>query len=126
MRGRKSGDGRGRLGGREKGIPNSITTDIKTWIKVVLEGEQPRFLKNLKKLPPTEHVKAVIALLQYVIPKQAPINAADIIERERKMFLSLLVSSPETAVTDIAKKMVELNFNENEQEDEDDINECRA
>lgn len=107
---RNKNDGRGRLGGgRKKGVQNHITADLKEWVSMVLDGEREKFVSNLKKLPPSEHVRAILTLLNYCIPKQAPINAADIIERERKMFLALMASMPDTAVSDLASKFLELN-----------------
>ncbi len=113
---RQKNDGKGRLGGRTKGTPNRATADLKTWINAILNGERIRFVQNLKALSPSEHVKAVLSLLQYAVPKQAPINATEIVERERKMFLSLLVSSPDTAISDIADKLL------NQMDDEDCTN----
>lgn len=74
MRGRKKDDGRGRLGGRAKGTPNKVTTDLKTWVASILDDGRDKFVESLEQLEPAEYVKVFTGLLNYVLPKQQAVG----------------------------------------------------
>ena len=71
---RTKNDGRGRLGGREKGTPNKITADMKTWIAEILNDGRGRFMECLNDLESSEYIRVYTSLLNYVIPKQQAIS----------------------------------------------------
>lgn len=72
--GRNINDGRGRLGGREKGTPNKINCELKEWITQIINDGKEQFEADLKNLEPRERIKVYTGLLNYVIPKQSPIS----------------------------------------------------
>lgn len=113
---RQKNDGKGRMGGRAKGTPNKATTDLKTWVASILDGGRDRFVENLDKLEPVEYIKVFTGLLNYVLPKQAPTTPDDMLEKEKKMMQELLLSMPEEMIDRVAKRLVELNDKENEDE----------
>ena len=113
---RQKNDGKGRLGGRAKGTPNKATTDLKTWVASILDGGRDRFVESLDGLEPSEYIKAFSGLLNYVLPKQAPTTPDDMLEKEKKMMQELLLSMPEEMIDRVAKRLVELNEKENEDE----------
>ena len=68
---RQKNDGRGRLGGREKGTPNKVTGTLKNWITDLINSNRLQMEKDLKNLAPKDRLIFFEKLMQYVIPKQA-------------------------------------------------------
>lgn len=64
--------------------------------------------EDLKKMNSTERVKAITALMQYVLPKQQSVNLASQIELEYKALQVLLEGASDEAITAVAAKMIEL------------------
>ena len=73
--GRLKNDGLGRFGGRQKGTPNKINSDLKEWITSIINNGQSQFIDDLRQLEPKERVKVYTGLLNYVLPKQQAIQA---------------------------------------------------
>ena len=74
-------------GGRAKGTPNKITTDLKLILKEVVSNELENIQDRLNTLDNKQRIELVIKLLPYVMPKQdAPleITLTDKIERRIK------------------------------------------
>ncbi len=69
---RQKNDGRGRLGGRTKGTPDKITTDLKQWINHLLLSNTGRFEECLDALSASEYVQVYLRLINYIVPKQRP------------------------------------------------------
>ena len=122
---RQKNDGKGRLGGRAKGTPNGgrakgtpnkATTDLKTWVASILDGGRDRFVESLDRLESSEYIRVFTGLLNYVLPKQASTSPDDMLEKEKKMMQELLLSMPEEMIDRVAKRLVELNEKENEDE----------
>lgn len=63
-----------KTGGRKKGIPNKITKDLKEKIKSILDTEIENIPAYLSELEAKEKLEILIKLLQYVVPKPAPIT----------------------------------------------------
>ncbi len=53
-----------------KGVPNKVTTDLKTWIASILDDGRDKFKKDMDDLDSSERVKVYINLINYVLPKQ--------------------------------------------------------
>lgn len=88
---RNKNDGKGRLGGRAKGTPNKITTDLKEWITEILKNGEGLFAENLNSLEPREYVKVYVGLLNYVVPKQQSVSVdaqAEVKQHEQNKILS--------------------------------------
>ncbi len=114
---RQKNDGRGRLGGRAKGTPNKTTGELREWIASILNNGKEKFENELGWLQAEEYVKAFTGLLNYVLPKQAPISPDETLRKEKEMMQELLLSMPEEMVDRIAKRLIELK----EKEDGDKI-----
>ena len=97
--GRQKGDGKGRLGGRQKGTPNKIKSDLKEWVKQIMDNGREQFEKDLKKLTPKERINVFTALLNYVLPKMQPIQGEK--EQVASSGLTIIVQNEEE------KKMIE-------------------
>lgn len=105
-------DGKGRLGGRAKGTPNKITSDVRQWVASILDGGRERFADSLNNLDSLEFVRVYSSLLNYVLPKQAPTTPDDVLEKEKKMMQELIFSMPDEMVDRVAKRLQELNEKE--------------
>lgn len=119
--GRKAQDGRGRLGGRKKGTPNKITGDLKSWVSDLLNNNRRQFEEDLRELLPTERVKILSGLFNYVIPKQSSISIEEQVEAETQVLTRLLNEAPDEAIDKIAERVLalqELNKQKEEREDE--------
>ena len=113
---RQKNDGKGRLCGRVKGTPNKATTDLNTWVASILDGGRDRFIESLDGLEPSEYIRVFTGLLNYVLPKQAPTSPDNVLEKEKEMMQELLLSMPEEMIDRVAKRLIELNEKENEDE----------
>lgn len=63
-----------KTGGRKRGTPNRVTTDLKTWVASILDDGRDRFLDSLDQLDSTEYVRVFTNLLNYVLPKQQSVG----------------------------------------------------
>ncbi|MCD8306360.1 MAG: hypothetical protein LUC49_06890 [Prevotella sp.] len=82
------------MGGRGKGTPNKITSDLKRWVAQILDGGRERFEASLNDLQPAEFIRVYTGLLNYVLPKQSPVSpeSGDV---QEKVIHQIIVSSPE-------------------------------
>jgi len=64
-----------KTGGRDKGTPNRVTTDLRIWINAVLNKNQKQFEKDLKALEPHQRVAIFEKLLAYSTPKLQSVEA---------------------------------------------------
>jgi hypothetical protein len=56
-------------GGREKGTPNKLTTEIRSVLKDIIYYEIDTIEERLLQLEPKERIELVIKLIPYVLPK---------------------------------------------------------
>ncbi|MCW3786835.1 hypothetical protein [Plebeiibacterium sediminum] len=61
--------------GRPKGKENKITTELKDWIKNLLEANTSQLEQDLKDLEPHQRWQVVSKLLDFTIPKMRNIDA---------------------------------------------------
>ena len=61
--------------GRPKGKPNKVTTELKTWIKNLIEDNREVLEKDLQELEPRDRWAIIEKLMSYTIPKQRSIDA---------------------------------------------------
>lgn len=62
--------GQPKTGGRKKGTPNKVTSEIKDWVTSLVWRERRQLEDDLKKLEPKDRLAFMERLLSYVIPKQ--------------------------------------------------------
>lgn len=74
---RKAGRPKGtpKTGGRQKGTPNRITNDVRTWLAELISENRRQIEADLKELEPKDRVMMLEKLMQYVIPKKQAIKA---------------------------------------------------
>ena len=61
--GRQKNDGRGRLGGRQKGTPNKPQIPLSEWVLKMVNGNRSRFEKDLETLTPQDRAKVMANLI---------------------------------------------------------------
>jgi hypothetical protein len=64
-----------KTGGRTKGTPNRVTTDLRTWINELLDSNREQIIKDLKQLEPQQRVMFFEKLLCYSLPKLQSVEA---------------------------------------------------
>ena len=98
----------GNPAGRPKGTPNRITSDMKTWIQNMIDGNRRKFEADLKKLDPKDRLVILERLMAYVIPKQQSITVEAQIMAEYEQLEKLLMNAPESAIDEIEKRIEKL------------------
>lgn len=118
---RQKNDGRGRLGGRAKGTPNKTTSTLKGWINELLEENRELFNAHLVALDSGEFVKAYMALMAYVVPKEQALNIEARIKQEYEELESLLQKCPESLLDKLTDRLINLqNQTEDAEQGEED------
>lgn len=85
-----------KTGGRAVGTPNKVTADLREWISCIIDNGREQFIKDLEKLEPIERIKVYTNLLNYVLPKQAPVSN-DTSQSEEVTGLTIVVQNNEEA-----------------------------
>lgn len=85
--------GHQKIGGRQPGSTNKVTTNLKTKIAALVDEQFDAIKADLDMLDPKERVTAYLKFLEYVLPKQ----------REQKIDLSTLT---EEQLDDLLTKAV--------------------
>lgn len=97
---RQKNDGKGRLGGRQKGTPNKVTASVKDWLSGLIDKNRKQIEKDIKQLEPKERLQMLEKLMQYVIPKQQAVSADVNIERLSDEQLDSLIEELTRGVSD--------------------------
>ncbi len=58
-----------KTGGRTKGTPNKITSEIKEIFKEIIECNLPQLQNDILELSPKERIDVLLRLSEFVIPK---------------------------------------------------------
>ena len=58
-----------KTGGRTKGTPNKVTSELRDSLKQLIDGELIGLSERLEELEPKERVELLIKLLPYIMPK---------------------------------------------------------
>ena len=83
---RAKNDGKGRLGGRVKGTPNKVTSEVKNALAPIVmayvNGEglgetKAKLEEDLQTMQPAERAKVMKDLIPYVIPKLSAVEIKD-------------------------------------------------
>lgn len=113
---RKAGRPRGtpKTGGREKGTPNKVTADLRTWVNDILDNGKDTFIERLGNLDDRDYIRTFVGLLNYIIPKQAPTTPDDVLRKEKEMLQEMMLSLPDELINRLANKLNDLNDKENE------------
>jgi hypothetical protein len=70
-----------KTGGRAKGTPNKVTTDLRTWINELLDNNRGQIEKDINQLESQQRVMIFEKLLSYAVPKMQSVEAKIDLER---------------------------------------------
>lgn len=104
--GRKKGTEK--TGGRKAGTPNKISGTVKDWIQKVIDGKRQQFEDDLDVLDPSERVRVISNLLQYVTPKMQSVSPEELLEAEYQKLSELLDTAPDEVVNKIEERVKRL------------------
>ncbi len=75
-----------KTGGRAKGTPNKVTTEIREFYKELIENNLEQIELDIKELSPKDRIEILIRLTEYVVPKlqrsHQVVNTYDLIGME--------------------------------------------
>lgn len=71
---RQKNDGRGRMGGRQKGTTNKVTKERRELISEFLDKEWPNFQKMYDRADEETKMKIYMEMIPYTTPKMASIE----------------------------------------------------
>jgi len=83
---RAKNDGKGRMGGRTKGTPNKVSSEVKNALAPIVmayvNGEglgqtKAKLAEDLEAMQPAERAKVMKDLIPYVIPKLSAVEIKD-------------------------------------------------
>ena len=96
-------------GGRVPGVPNRSTTDLKIWVRELLEKNTEIFEADLLKLKSNERLNVLQGLLKFSIPTLASTTIEASIQAEYNELKILLDSASPEAIEKISEKIISLN-----------------
>lgn len=103
-----------KTGGRSKGTPNRVTSELKSWIQQVIDGNRSQFEKDLKGLDAKDRLLILEKLMAYVTPKMQSVSIDAQIQAEYQELEKLLLSAPDEVVDRLAERISTLNNVQNE------------
>lgn len=103
-----------KTGGRKAGSENKVTSELKVWIKGLVDENRATFEKDLKELEPKDRLMIIERLMQYVVPKQQSISVEAQIAAEYSELEKLLDKAPDKVVDALLERMNNLKTNEDE------------
>lgn len=80
--GRQKGDGRGRLGGRQKGTPNKSRAPLGEWILGVVDRNRSKFEKDLAMMTAQERLKILANLIAVAARNGGGVTAENKADKE--------------------------------------------
>lgn len=97
---RQINDGKGRIGGRQKGTPNKVTANVKEWLSTLIDKNRKQIEKDIKALKPRERLAIIEKFMQYVVPKQQAVSTNVNFERLTDSQLDTLIDELTKEVED--------------------------
>lgn len=95
--------------GRPVGAVGKSTTEIKQWVKQLLEANQAQFNADLMQVDSMQRLQVMTSLLKYAIPTLSSVSVEAQIQAEYLQLKELLDSASPEAIELISKKIISLN-----------------
>lgn len=103
-----------KTGGRVQGVPNHKTAELKSWVKNLLETNQPQFEADFASLDAKDRIQIYERLLRYVIAPLQALSPEASIQYEYLELEKLLERCTEDAIQKITEKIEQLKNQNNE------------
>lgn len=100
--------------GRKVGSTNRATSELKQWVKTLLETNQIQFEADLLEVEPKDRLQIMTALLKYSIPTLSSISVEAQIQAEYAELEKLLQTAPAEAIDKIIERIITLKNQNNE------------
>ena len=88
-----------KTGGRQKGTPNKVTTDLRSILQSIVSSELEHLQTHIDQMPDEQRTQVLLKLLPYVTPKTQAISYVD--ERPIKPLVMRILDVGEDIDTDI-------------------------
>ena len=102
---RQKNDGKGRMGGRQKGTPNKVTGTVKEWLADLIDKNRGQIEADLQQLEPKERLAMLEKFMQYIVPKPKTEFSVTSEKQQEPVFDLSLV--PDDVVCEIADKLLD-------------------
>ncbi|GHT00790.1 hypothetical protein AGMMS50276_27470 [Synergistales bacterium] len=79
-----------KTGGRAKGTPNKVTSEVKTWLSELIDSNRKQIERDLKALEPKDRLNILEKFMQYTVPKMQSVEAK---VKSDFSFMDLLMST---------------------------------
>ncbi|EEX17265.1 hypothetical protein [Prevotella veroralis] len=97
-----------KTGGRKKGTPNKITSNLKEFIKGVIDENRTQIISDMRDLDPYQRLLFIERLISYVLPKQASVDVQSQIAAEYNALERLIDDAPDEFIDRITDKVLRL------------------
>jgi len=77
-----------KFGGRQKGTPNKITSEIREKYSILVNSNIERLKEDLNKLDPKDRIKMIMELSKFVIPTLKAREMIDNVEGVQKVVIN--------------------------------------
>lgn len=101
----------GNPSGRPIGAKNKKNTMLADRLRDIVENNIDTIQNDIDSLPPDERIKAISALLPYVLPKQQAVSIDAQLNAEYKILQNMIETAPSEYVEKIAERVLFLSDN---------------
>lgn len=106
----ESGNPKGRPIGIKSKSGNTILLER---IKTIISNNIDDLDDTIKQLEPMDKVKALTALMQYVLPKMQAVDVTNQMQMEYREIQLLMEKTPDAGISALAGKMLDIETNNN-------------
>jgi len=81
-----------KTGGRQRGTPNKVTTDLRSLINELVSDELEHLQSHIQQMPDEQRTHILLKLLPYVTPKMQAVTYRDESEPEHKQLVVYIMN----------------------------------
>ena len=81
-----------KFGGREKGTPNKITSEIREKFTLLVDNNIDRLQEDINQLEPRDRIRMLLELSKFVLPT---LRATEISNNDEKGFIPVVINFTE-------------------------------
>jgi hypothetical protein len=104
-----------KTGGRRANTPNKASTDLKIWVRGLLEKNTELFEQDLAQLESKDRLSVLQGLLKYSIPTLQSVSVETQLAAEYAELKKLLDEAPDEAIELISNKILTLKAQNDDQ-----------